>query len=189
MANFGYSIWEHLNNLNSKNYKCWNCGNIVASNKGYSSDNISTIFICPHCSAPSIIDELNKEYPDVIPGRSIKKLPKSVNQVFEESRNCIGAHAYTAAVMLLRKILMNLAVEEGAKEGDGFANYVKYLCDKGFIHIKQQKQAEEIKNLGNDANNKIETRTEEEAMKLLNLVTLILIYNYEQADVEEKSRD
>lgn len=144
---------------------------------------IRMLFIyAPHCKAPHIVDHMNQEIPAALPGNPIKNLPETINRVYEEARSCIAAGAYTATVMILRKILMNLAVEEGAKEGDSFAHYVDYLCENGFVHRRQHEQAKRIQRLGNDANHKIESRTKEDALELLNLVQLILINNYEQAD-------
>lgn len=185
--NYNNFHWKNTNHLQSKKFTCWNCGNLVASEVGYTAllDGIyrhEGIYICPHCKAPHIIDLNKHEIPAALPGRPIKRLPVIVNQVYEEARSCIAAGAYTAAVMILRKILMNLAVEEDAKEGDSFAHYVDYLCDNGFVHKRQHEQAHRIQRLGNDANHKIESRTKEDALELLNLVQLILINNYEQAD-------
>lgn len=186
MAWFPDYIWQDAVKLHSKEFACWCCGNIVASNIGYRAlrglNSYNGIYICPHCKAPHIVDYDNREFPSTLPGRPITKLPDGVNQVYEEARSCISAGAYTAAVMILRKILMNLAVEEGAKEGDSFARYVDYLCSNGLVHKRQQEQARRIQRLGNDANHKIESRTKEDALELLNLVQLILINNYEQAD-------
>ena len=190
--NFKNCCWQNTHGLHSKEFRCWNCGNIVASKSGfyasYGGSYHEGIYICPHCNAPHIIDQENKEIPGALPGKPVTKLPKMVNQVYEEARNCIAAGANTAAVMILRKILMNLAVEEGAQEGDSFANYVKYLCDNGFIHKRQHEQAKKIQRLGNDANHKIESRTRADALELLNLVQLILINNYEQADPVEEPK-
>ena len=184
--NFDNYSWKDTARLQSKKFICWNCGNLVASNVGYCAQRgmncYESIYICPHCKAPHVVDFGNREMLSALPGRPIKKLPDVVNQVYEEARNCIAAGAYTSAVMILRKILMNLAVEEGAKEGDSFAHYVDYLCENGFVHRRQHEQAKRIQRLGNDANHKIESRTKEDALELLNLVQLILINNYEQAD-------
>ena len=142
----------------------------------------SKIYICPHCQAPQIISGDGKIFPQNKPGNSLKNLPKPIEENYDEARACISVNANTAAVMLLRKILMNLAVEEGAKEGDSFSRYVKFLLENGYIHKKQAQQAEKLKKLGNDANHQIESRTQEEATELLSFVELLLKNNYEYAD-------
>jgi hypothetical protein len=40
-----------------------------------------------------------------------------LNQLYEEARRCTGQGCFTAAVLLCRKMLMNIAVEQGAAEG------------------------------------------------------------------------
>ena len=186
MANFEKVEWENIYGLSAKSFKCWNCGNLVSSSKGYVTRyNVAQIYICPHCQAPHIEDRLHNEYPFIIPGKRLSKLPEQVEKTYEEARVCVGAGAYTGAVMLLRKILMNLAGEEGAKEGDSFSNYVGYLCEKGYVHRKQHQQANELKKMGNDANHKIECRARDEAEQLLKFVELLLTNNYEFADALE----
>lgn len=183
MINFKLDGWYNVVGLASKEFTCWNCGNKVASDYGYKTINhVCKIYICPHCYAPHIEDVRGTIIPSVRPGKAIKKLPEDVNQIYEEARTCFGAGAYTATVMLLRKILMNIAVAEGAETNLKFFQYVEYLCAEGIVHKKQQKQAEEIKDLGNAANHEIESRTKSDAEKMLKLIELILINNYEQAD-------
>lgn len=189
MANFNKKAWENYTQLYPKSYTCWNCGNLVSSSSGYKSDdNENHIYICPHCQAPLIVDYSDKRYPHTIQGKSIKKLPKDVAHCYDEARLALSVGAYTAAVMMFRKILMNLAVDEGAEEGDSFSNYVAYLCDNGFVHKKQHLQANSLKRLGNDANHKIESRTEDEAKEMLKFVELLLLNNYEYADEVDKAK-
>jgi len=45
----------------------------------------------------------------------------------------MSVNAYTASVLCCRKLLMNLAVSKGAKEGENFFKYVDYLATKGYI--------------------------------------------------------
>ena len=189
MANFNRKEWQNCIKLYPKSYNCWNCGNLISSNIGYKSDdNENHIYICPHCQAPLIIDCKGRQYPYTIQGKSIKKMPKDVAHCYDEARLALSAGAYTAAVMMFRKILMNLAVNEGANEGDSFANYVTFLCDNGFVHKKQHEQAKSLKKLGNDANHKIESRTEDEAKEMLKFVELLLLNNYEYADEPEETK-
>lgn len=188
MAEFTNLSWQNAQNIGSKSFVCWNCSNLVASHTGYNTTTLNgsyaKIYICPHCKAPHIVDFYGAEYPYIIQGKEIKNLPENIKNIFNEARTCFGAGAYTATVMLLRKIMMNLAVEEGASSDSnmGFSAYVKYLCDNGVVHKKQHQQAEKIKQLGNDANHKIEERSKEDATLILGLISLILVNNYEHAD-------
>lgn len=96
-------------------------------------------------------------------------------------------NSFTAAIMLMRKIIMNIAVHEGAKENLKFVQYVDFLYDNRIVHKKSKKKAQSVKDLGNDANHEIENRTLDEAQNCLDFIELLLIANYEFADGEEEN--
>lgn len=191
MKNFGKAKWKNTSKIESTPFICWNCGKNIATDEGYIAlykdkyggiNEKPMIYICHQCSAPSIVDNERHMILCPLPGKEIKKLPEEINCVYNEARTCMSVGAYTAAVMLFRKIIMNMAVAEGAKEGDKFINYVNYLCDNGFVHKRQTKQADEIRTMGNEANHKIECRTKEEAESMLKFIEFLLLNNYEFAD-------
>ena len=182
--------WKSTTSGNSKKFVCYNCGTLVASNKffytsgGYNREN-GTIFICPYCNAPNVFDCFGCRPEAKLYGEDVKKLPKTIQCVYNEVRKCIGVNAYTAATMMLRKILMNFAVENGAKEGDSFKNYVVWLCNQGYVHMRNHKQAESIQKLGNKSNHKIESISKEDCLNIFNFVVHFLKSNYEFADENE----
>jgi hypothetical protein len=45
-------------------------------------------------------------------------------------------NAFTGSVICCRKLLMHIAVSEGAEVNKSFAYYVRYLADKGHIPPK-----------------------------------------------------
>jgi len=187
---FGDSSWHNTVNLSNKSFICWNCNNGVASNSGYKTHKESStkkIFICPHCGAPNIYDINGKTPLSPLPGKDIEKLPENLNEIYNEIRTCMQNNSFTAAIMLMRKIIMNIAVHEGADKNLKFVQYVDYLCDNGIVHKKSKKKAESVKNLGNDANHEIESRTKEEAQNCLEFIELLLMANYEFADEEVSS--
>lgn len=184
--NYNSYSWIETKRLNSRSFSCWNCGENIASEKGYPSKDIDqSIYICHKCNAPNIFDSRKKNSFKSVPGKNIKKLPLAINTIYNEARSCLSVEAYTGAIMLFRKILMNIAVEEGADEDKNFKYYVKYLCDNGFVHKRQIIQADKIRNLSNDANHQIESRTEEEANEMLKFIEFLLLNNYEFADEKE----
>ncbi len=61
--------WNAVNNLRSKQFTCGHCGNIIATTKGYFSDNEQSIYICSHCDQPTHFNANGGQYPDVAPGR------------------------------------------------------------------------------------------------------------------------
>ena len=80
---------------------------------------------------------------------------------------------------------MDLAVINGGKEGAKFIEYVDYLCENGYVHRKQKKQADIVRKMGNEANHQIENKTKEEAEQIFRFVEFVLLNNYEFADDED----
>jgi Domain of unknown function (DUF4145) len=97
-------------------------------------------------------------------------------------------NAHTAAVMCCRKLLMNVAVSEGAEVGKGFAYYVKYLADEGHIPPKATTWVDYIRNKGNDANHEIKIMTRADAERLIKFSEMLLRIMYEHpAEVADPS--
>lgn len=183
MPNNSSIIWIEPRILPSKSFICWNCNKDISSQEGYmSNNNRSSIYICHNCGSPNIFDLNGDAVIKPLYGKEIKNLPNNIKSVYEEARKCMQVGAYTGASMLLRKILMNISVEEGAKEGDSFKNYVEYLYNEGIVHKKQKDLINRVKNLGNEANHKIEHISEENAKYIFKLVEHLLLNNYEFVD-------
>jgi hypothetical protein len=88
-------------------------------------------------------------------------------------------NAYTAAVMCCRKLLMNVAVAEGADEGKRFAEYVDYLADEGYLGAKAKVWVDRIRDKGNDANHEITLMGREDAEQLIQFSEMMLKTMYE----------
>lgn len=189
---FGGSAWKNSEPIRTKSFICWNCNNLVAGSEGYDTYDynlLKKIFLCPHCHAPNIYDLEGRTPISPLPGKDIKNLPENIKKVYDEIRICMQTNSFTAAIMLMRKIIMNIAVHEGAKENLKFIQYVDFLSENGIVHKKSKKKAESVKNLGNDANHEIETRTQEEAQNCLEFIELLLMANYEFADEGENESE
>jgi len=140
-------------------YKCATCerdisGAVVA----FASSGGHTVrwLQCTHCGDGAVqrIDE--NIYPGVAFGIKLDGLPEDVELAYKEARNCMAVDAYGACELVCRKILMCVAVEKGAKEGESFSSYLKYLGDKGFITDAMMGWVGIIKENGNKATHKIE---------------------------------
>lgn len=99
--------------------------------------------------------------------------------MYDEARDAAGAGAYTAAVMVCRKMLMNIAVREGAKEGLYFAQYIEHLESEGFFSPKAKKFVSYVRELGNEANHAIQPRSEADAVAVIEFVGGLLRHNYD----------
>lgn len=190
MFKFNSGEWHSISNWPPKSFICWNCGKEVASEKAYALNKpgvgfrFSFIYICPNCNAPMIIDDEKKQVLLPLPGKEINKLPENINIVYSEIRKCMQSGGFNGAIMLMRKLIMHIAVEEGAEEGKNFVEYIDYLYDNGNIPKKSKNKSDSVRTFGNNANHKIENRTQEEAQNCFELIELLLKVNYEFADEE-----
>jgi hypothetical protein len=88
-------------------------------------------------------------------------------------------NAYTAAAMCCRKLLMNVAVSEGAQKGRNFWQYVEYLADEGHVTVRAKKWVDHIRDKGNDANHEIKMMDREDAERLIKFSEMMLKTMYE----------
>jgi len=185
MANIN---WENTKIFISQNYQCSHCGKELASEKGYVASrqephkthtDIEYICICHFCKKPTYIDMDRKQYPGVAFGNAVDGInDKSVEDLYEEARDCASVNAFTATAMACRKILMNIAVAKGAKENLKFVQYVQFLADNKFVPPDGKEWVEHIKNKGNDANHKIEIVPREDSEELLYFTEMLLTFIY-----------
>lgn len=172
--------WENLGTITSKSFTCGYCGNVVASNRGYynSSNSAKRIHICPHCNKPSVFDG-DFQLPGVAPGEDVTHLPVDVETLYKEARNCVAASCYTAAVLVCRKLLMNLAVAQGAKPGDTFIKYVEFLAAQGYVPPNGRGWIDHIRKKGNEANHEIVLMSKSDADELILFIEMLLKFIYE----------
>lgn len=177
--------WESLQYLrHPRDFHCAYCGNQVGSNRGYSYELGDTyaIAICPRCANPTYCQGTpgnETHYPDVPPGESVSNIPSDLGDLYEEARQSAGAGAYTACVMVCRKMLMNIAVREGAKAGENFKNYVDYLEKHGYFSPKSKGFIDYIRELGNEANHEVAAKKRVDAIAALEFVAALLRHNYD----------
>ncbi len=177
--------WRGAGSIPSRKYTCFFCDSLVASAEGYlHTDGKTSIFICPNCSHPTYfcLDPSRRvgQYPSPSFGNRVKGVPdEQLEKLYEEARTCTSANAFTAAVLACRKILMHIAVEEGAEEGKSFKQYVKYLSDKGYIPPGGEGWVDHIRDKGNEANHEIVLMKAEDAEDLLTFIEMLLKFIYE----------
>jgi len=75
------------------------------------------IAICPNCNGPTYFERHKQAVPLPAFGDRVPHIDDEIIEfVYQEARQCTAIGAYTAAVMLCRKLLMHIAVKKGAKE-------------------------------------------------------------------------
>jgi hypothetical protein len=162
---------------------CGFCGYNVASSQGYfTGDRVGPhqgfIYICPHCGCPSFVLG-PKQVPGVAPGNKVDHLPTDIAALYNEARQAVSVDAFTAAVLACRKLLMNIAVNHGAKEGSSFVSYVEHLANAGFVPPNGRAWVDHIRAKGNEAAHEIRLMGSEEAVELISFSEMLLKFIYE----------
>lgn len=163
-------------------YPCGFCNNKVASARGWSSQSArpSTrlIYICPNCDRPTFFEN-GLPTPGPLVGRDFAGLPDSTADAYREARLALAVGAPTAAVLMLRKLLMNVAVSQGAEEGQSFAAYIGFLEDKGWVPPNGRSWADHIRKKGNEATHEIQVMSAEDAGELMIFAEMLLAFVYD----------
>ncbi|MEO6074942.1 MAG: DUF4145 domain-containing protein [Burkholderiales bacterium] len=172
--------WSNAEAKHSHEYTCGWCGNLVASAIGYGSKvrHSEDIFICPHCQNPTIFVGI-KQVPGVEFGTSVKHLPPDVEALYGEARQCAAAACYTASVLICRKLLMNVAVAQGAATGQTFIAYVEHLANGGYVPPNGRGWVDHIRKKGNEATHEIVLMSSVEAEELISFSEMLLKFIYE----------
>lgn len=179
--------WRQPQTLPPYSFRCGYCGDTVSSEKGLkvgdhgdgSGAQRAAIYICPSCNGPTFISPDREQFPKVILGNSVSRVSRDLNSLYEEARRCTGQGCYTAAVLVCRKILMNIAVEQGAEEGKRFIEYVDYLARAGFIPPNGRHWVDHIRKKGNEATHEIRIMEESDAKEILIFSEMLLKFIYE----------
>jgi hypothetical protein len=176
--------WQGLTQLPSWRFICGHCSTTVASEKGWSAlgpphnHPVGFLYICPECRGP-VFHKHAVQFPIAAFGKPVPHVPKELNDLFEEARSCTSANAFTAAVLICRKMLMNIAVQEGAKEGLKFIEYVDHLAARGFVPPNGRHWVDHIRKRGNEATHEISLMSETDAKELVGFVEMLLRFIYE----------
>lgn len=178
--------WNNAGGIGNKSYTCGFCGNKVAPHLGYIADYPNRpgvrmfIYICPNCNKPTFFDEMNKQTPSVKIGNEVQGITDSgVAALYNQARDCTSLGAYTAATLLCRKILMNLAVQHGEVPGKSFVEYIEYLDTKGYVPPNGKSWVDRIRTKGNEATHEIRLVEQSEASQILKFTEMLLKFAYE----------
>ncbi len=134
---------------------------------------------CPICGDGSVLTLNGNVYPGLPFGPKIEGLPEDVSTAYNEARDCVSVNAFDACELMCRKILMHVAVEKGAKEGESFANYLSYLESKGFITDAMKGWVDLIRQHGNKAAHLLESPDKKRAESTIMFTSELLRIIYE----------
>jgi len=178
--------WHQPQALPNRSFDCGYCGNRVASTQGLklgahsdgSGAMVGSLYICTNCKGPNYFFGDNR-YPGVPFGNSVTHTPEELASLYDEARRSTAHGCYTGAVLLCRKMLMNIGVNQGAAEGLKFIEYVNHLASKGFIPPNGRQWVDHIRNKGNEATHEIALMSEQDAKELILFTEMLLKFIYE----------
>lgn len=173
--------WQQISAIKPHQFNCGYCGYSVASDRGYyNNETHDRVYICPNCVKPSFFNEWDDtQTPGIAFGNAVDHLPKLIEELYQEARKCCSIGAYTSSVLACRKILMNIAVEQGAAEGLTFVTYIDYLAEGGFIPPNGRGWVDHIRKRGNEATHEIALMSESDASDLVSFVEMLLKFIFE----------
>lgn len=180
--------WPNLTTLPGVDYQCGYCGREVSASAGLAAPNPARgipgavpqlwICICPRCSNPTYLKG-GLQVPGPSFGEDVSGLPDDVGRLYQEARSSASENNFTAATLVSRKVLMNVAVAKGAAENQSFQQYVDYLVEGGVITSDMRPWVDEIRKLGNEATHEIKSITREQAEDLITFLGMLLKIVYE----------
>ena len=176
--------WGNVAGLQACTFVCGNCNKEIASVNGWqctvpgTGALVAQIFLCPYCVRPSFFEGAT-QIPGVAFGKSVQNVPPEVDALYEEARRCSAANAHTAAVLAIRKLLMHIAVNQGASPGQSFLEYVDHLSTEGYVPPGGKAWVDHIRKKGNEANHEIKLMLKSDAEELLIFTEMLLKFIYE----------
>ena len=173
---------------------CPNCNAhqfvVIAKTAPYST---ASWLRCMNCKM-AVVRNGNVTSPALKPLRVPSGLPEDEAALWGEIRDCLGVGAYSAAVMLCRKLLMHVAVTHGlpaknAKDrAPNFAECVDHLVKEGIVTKRMEPWIERIREVGNEANHEIAPVGKESALDVATFTQKLLELAYEMDDTMTKAQ-
>lgn len=177
--------WQNAMTLSEVPYKCAHCDRGVASVQGWDFNSqvspVSFVFrirVCPFCRQPTYFTQA-AQIPSPTFGEDVRSLPRDVESLYKQARDCIAANAHTPAVLASRKILMHIAVDLGAAQGLSFLEYVEYLAAKHYVPPNGKGWVDHIRKKGNEANHEISLMTRADGEELVEFLEMLMKFIYE----------
>lgn len=138
----------------------------------------SAVVSCEQCGSVTAVCQ-GEQYPPSDDWAGDRDVPAHVSGAYEEARECLAAGHYTATAMMCRKMIMNLVVDHGAKEGRRYGEYVGWFAENGYITSSIKRWVEFIRDCGNKANHRLGSVGKRRAMAAFMLTTELMRRVYE----------
>jgi hypothetical protein len=179
--------WRTLQELPNRPFVCGFCDTKISSVKGYKLGNngdgsgrqIGGLYVCPNCGGPTFVAPDGSQYPKSALGNTVQNVPDDLYALYDEARRSSSQGCFTGSVLLCRKMLMNIAVKQGAREGLKFIEYVNFIADKGFVPPNGKHWVDHIRKKGNEATHEIAVMGEQDARDLISFIEMLLRFIFE----------
>jgi hypothetical protein len=133
------------------------------------------VHICPGCKQPTFHTLAQEQVPGRAFGAFVEGVTDpSVSEIYEEARRAYGAQCYTAVVLCCRKLLMHVAVAEGAEAGMKFIDYLNFFEAENLVPKKTRGWIDHIRTKGNEATREIVISSVQDANDLMRFVEMLL---------------
>ena len=140
----------------------------------------------PECGKGSVLHINGTIIPGVMFGPNVQGLPTEVAAAYSEARRCMSVNAFTAAELLSRKILMHIAVDKGAKEGENFEPYISFLEAKGYVTPPMKFWVDLIRKHGNKSTHRLDPPEKDRAESTVMFTAELLRLVYEMEEMAKK---
>lgn len=173
-------------------YTCGFCSSMSAPNRAYlgpsqiDGNAMAWIYICSFCGQPTYRDLDGKMTPQPSYGRDIPKIRnEDAGKLYREAQNCYQVGAFTAAVLVCRKLLLNVtnavkleradeieaAGKDATREREPFSEFapcITWLSHNDYIPRRMINAFREIPRIGGDATHTMPLMEVKEAELLIN---------------------
>lgn len=171
-------------------FLCSYCGNITSGAvvaRTRDTHRIGVVWLqCPECANGSVKDPDGTVHPASKFGPKIGGLPERVEEAYEEVRECMSVAAYRACELLCRNLLMYVAVDHGADEGESFVNYIDYLAEQGFVTPPMEDWVDQIRKIGNKRAHELDPPDKSRAESTVMFTAELLRLIYEMESLGER---
>ena len=174
--------WRNVENIGRRTYICGYCGVTTGVIEGYNqSEGHGRIYICGGCNRPTYLNEVDRivQSPAPVFGNPVLHLPPEISELYDQACRSTQVNAYSGCILLCRKLLMHVAVEQGADPSQSFLSYVEYLVNNGYVPPNGRGWVDQIRQRGNEANHEIYIASCGDAIELLAFVEMLLKFVYE----------
>lgn len=172
-------------------YTCAHCGRdtggavIGAAHDSHTKEIVRWLW-CTTCAMPSVQMPNGTVIPGAVFGPILQGLPSDVEGAYDEARRCLSVQGFIACELLCRRILMHVAVEKGANEGESFASYVNHLEQQGYTTPAMKDWVDLIRRLGNKSTHRLTSPDEQRAQNMIMFTAQLLRTVYEMPFLGEK---